>query len=547
MNLDHPTTAPAIRVSASAQPYPRHRLALLRHGWAQRRFGVVLLALALALVMPAQAASHRVVVYEDGNGNGQRDDAETGLAGVKLVLNERVLVLTDAEGRAMLPARGRDTIALVKPPGYAVPLREDGLPDFWRRAASVGEPLDIAFGLRRSDTSNRFEVLVFGDPQPKSLTDVDYYRRDIVEPLIGQHTARIGVSLGDIVHDDLSLYPAINAVTARLAVPWLHVAGNHDLDADAADDDSSLATFSATFGPDTFAWEEGEVVFIGLDDVIHLPGQQPAYVGGLRPAQFAFLEAYLDTVPADRLVVIALHIPLFDVDPERETFRSADRQRLFALLARFAQRLVLSAHMHSQLHYLHDAADGWTGQVPLHEYNVGATCGGFWSGLKDGDGIPDSTMADGTANGYALMRIEGSNYRLAWHPARDIHDTQIALHAPKVLRQGAWPGVSVYANVMMAMSDALVDYRIDDGPWRAMARVHEADPGMLARNLADDASDVLRGYDRAPQASVSSHLWRAPLPTNLALGEHRIQVRSDDRWRGEINAETRYRLDQAAP
>src|SRR3546814_8679054 len=73
-----------------------------------------------------------------------------------------------------------------------------------------------------------FDVLVFGDPQPKSLTDVDYYRRDIVEPLVGKHGARLGLSLGDIVHDDLSLYPAINAVTAALKVPWLHVAGNHE-------------------------------------------------------------------------------------------------------------------------------------------------------------------------------------------------------------------------------------------------------------------------------------------------------------------------------
>jgi hypothetical protein len=209
------------------------------------------------------------------------------------------------------------------------------------------------------------------------------------------------------------------------------------------------------------------MVFIGLDDVIYLPGQQPAYVGGLRPDQFAFLEAYLATVPNDRLVVLALHVPLFDLDPQRETFRHADRQRLFALLARFEQRLVLSAHMHSQL--------------------------------------------------------------------------------PKVLRRGAWPGVSVYANVFMAMPDALVEYRIDDGPWQAMARVREADPEMLARNLADDASAVLRGYDRAPQAIISGHLWRAPLPTDLALGGHRIDVRTVDRWRGEVRAQTTYRLDEASP
>lgn len=515
-------------------------------------FPVLLFSLQVLLAATVQAeaqgsASHRVLVYEDRNGNARRDAGEPGLAGVKLVINERTLVLTDADGMARLPVQGEDRIALVKPSGFTLASRDNGLPDFWRRAAHPGEALDVAFGLHRSDTGDAFDVLVFGDPQPKSLADVDYYRRDIVEPLLGRQHAQTGLSLGDIVHDDLSLYPAVNAVTALLQVPWLHVPGNHDLDRDARDDADSLTTYSATFGPDTFAWEQGRVAFIGLDDVIYLPGQVPSYVGGLRPQQFAFLAAYLATVPADRLVVLAMHIPLFNYDLQRETFRHADREQLFALLARFPHRLVLSAHMHGQSHYLHGPADGWSGQTPLHEYNVGATCGGFWSGVKDAQGIPDTTMADGTPNGYALMHVERDQYTLAWHPARDAQDTQIALHAPQVLRRGAWPGVGVYANVFMAMPDAVVEYRIDDGAWQAMTRVHEADPDMLARNLADDASAVLRGFDRAPQASVSPHLWWAPLPTDLAPGEHQIAVRSSDPWRGEIHAQATYRLDQATP
>ena len=54
-----------------------------------------------------------------------------------------------------------------------------------------------------------------------------------------------------------------------------------------------------------------------LDDVVYQPGQKPAYVGGLRDDQFAFLEAYLPTVPKDRLLVIGVHIPFFDADAGR--------------------------------------------------------------------------------------------------------------------------------------------------------------------------------------------------------------------------------------
>ena len=36
-------------------------------------------------------------------------------------------------------------------------------------------------------------------------------------------------------------------------------------------------------------------------------------------------------------------------------------------------------------------------------------------------------------------------------------------------------------------------------------------------------------------------------PTSLALGEHFVEVRAFDRWRGEQRAVTRYRLDDAQP
>ena len=82
--------------------------------------------------------------------------------------------------------------------------------------------------------------------------------------------------------------------TARLGVPWLHAAGNHDMDLPVTDDAASLATFRRTFGPDTFAWEEAQANVVVLDDVIARPG---GYVGGLREEQFRFLEAYLASMP----------------------------------------------------------------------------------------------------------------------------------------------------------------------------------------------------------------------------------------------------------
>jgi hypothetical protein len=503
------------------------------------------------------------VVFDDGNGNGTREPGERGIAGVA-VSNGRDIVHSDASGHYALPMAAGQTIFVVKPEGWQAPDGADGLPMFWQQ-----QPLQRASGLRHGGIAAGplrsrvdfplqaakaadadLDVLVFADPQPKSRTDIDYYRRDIVEPLRGHTHATLGLSLGDIVDDDLSLYPENAAVTASLRVPWLHVAGNHDIDTDAKDDADALQTFRRQFGPDTFAWEEPRATFVMLDDVIHQPGAKPAYVGGFRDDQFAFLEAYLPTVPKDRLLVLGMHIPLFE-PAGRDTFRDADRERLFALLRDFPHVLVLSAHSHTQQHWFHDAKTGWHGAQPLHEYNVGANCGAFWSGVKDADGIPDSTMADGTPNGYATLRVSnGGRYELAWHPARLRGDdpaftSAMALHAPKVLREGAYPAWGVYANVFMGRDDTRVEYRVDGGDWKPMAKVSQADPRLLVENVRDDLADTLRGYDRSPEAKPSAHLWRGALPTGLGAGEHRVEVRAFDASQAEQRAATTYRLQSA--
>ncbi|MFC4728836.1 calcineurin-like phosphoesterase C-terminal domain-containing protein [Coralloluteibacterium thermophilus] len=518
------------------------------------RFSVLLSSLVLAL--PVQAVEIAGRVHDGGRGVG----------GV-LVSNGETLVRTDADGRYRIDVEDGQTVFVIKPPQCALPTGEDGLPVFWRHYLPEGTPTlryggiaptpadaswDFALDCSVPAAAPPFDVLVFGDTQVTRSEDVGYYREDIVAPILSGRSpgreARFGVTLGDVVNDRLSLYPELNAVTAQLGIPWLHAAGNHDMDFDAAHDTASLTNFRRTYGPDTLAYEEGPVSLLVLDDVIYRPGERPAYVGGLREDQFAFLEAYLGQLPRERLVVLAMHIPLFTPAGKRETFRAADRERLYRLLEPFPNVLVLSAHTHVQQHYFHGAEDGWRGASPLHEYNVGAVCGGFWGGAKDARGVPDAVMADGTPNGHALMRVEADGgYSLRYVPAKGDPEAGLRLYGPRVLRRGAYPGVPVYANVFMGIDGDRVEMRIGDGDWTPMTRVDEPDPHVVRINLADDAAGSLRGFDRVPQAVPSTHLWRAMLPTDLASGVHVVEVRAFDRWRGELRAQTRYRLDDAEP
>jgi hypothetical protein len=156
-------------------------------------------------------------------------------------------------------------------------------------------------------------------------------------------------------------------------------------------------------------------------------------------------------------------------------------------------------------------------------------------------------MSDGTPNGYARLNISRNDYRLNWFNARQDPNQAMALHAPKVLRKGAYPGFGVTANVFMARPDTEVLARIDDGPWHKMQRVLKPDPLVLQINAMDDQAEILRSYDRAPAATSSSHLWYMPLPTDLETGTHQVSVRVRDIWLGEVEMNTSYKLLEADP
>ena len=131
--------------------------------------------------------------------------------------------------------------------------------------------------------------------------------------------------------------------------------------------------------------------------------------------------------------------------------------------------------------------------------------------------------------------------------AGDAARQQIGLHAPKVLRRGAYPAWGIYANVYMGEDASVVEYRVDGGAWQPMKQVSQPDPRLMVENVADDLADSLRGYDRSPEATASPHLWRGALPTDLAVGSHKVEVRSTQPDGAVFTASTSYSLQTAQP
>jgi len=445
-----------------------------------------------------------------------------GIAGA-LVSNGSTIAVTDAAGHYQLPSAG-DFVFVIQPAGWRVPTSESQVALFYRRVAERADSAD--FELTRSPQPENFFALVFTDPQPATPREVSYLDRTLAQPLAAAHASeqfQFGLTLGDVTYDRPDLYPAITASLGRIGIPWFSVNGNHDLNLGTAGE-GAVAAYEAAFGPSTYAFYWGHALFIAINDVRHQGG--PRYLGGLRPDQWSFLEALLNHTSKDTLIVPFFHIPLFSPDPSNaETFRRADRARLFALLRDWPHVLLLSGHTHYQRHVFYGPADGWQGATPLEEANVAAACGGFWGGPPDANDIPIATMSDGTPPGYAILTVHGTAAQIAYRPGRHAADDQIALHVPAVIapKQGY---ISFYANVYDGHDGWTVEARVDERGWLPLRRVLAWDPSYATAYLAQDTAERPPNTPRLPDPTICYHLWRSVLPSDLTLGEHTLTVRA---------------------
>ncbi len=478
-----------------------------------------LVAASLALSATGALATDGSV-FDDANGNGLRDPGEAGLARVG-VSNGVDVVETGADGSYRIADRPGSRIFVIKPRNWAAPADAAGLPRFYAPARASAD-----FPLRRSDEPDDLRALVLADPQPSSPAEVGYLDRGLVGRIGRRPDLAFGVTLGDIVYDRPDLFGDVNAVLARIGVPWHNLPGNHDLALGTPDEAAAAAPFEAVYGPSTYAFHAGPALFVALDDVRPLGG--PRYVGGLRGDQFEFLGNLLRDTPVSEWVVLMVHIPLFSPDPSgAETFRFADRSRLFGLLTGRSRVLILSGHTHYQRHVMHGRDEGWNGAEPLHEYNVAAASGGFWGGPAGPDGVPVSTMWDGTPPGYAVLGFRGGTVSLDYFPARLPADRQIRLHAPEAVAPGQG-FVSFYANVFNGHDGWAVESRVDGRAWNPVRRVLGWDPSYAADFLAQDAVARPSRGPRLPDPALCYHLWRGMLPADLPAGSHVLGVRATD-------------------
>lgn len=519
------------------------------------------LLLPALLLLPAQVLAAGVpetgqgfasgVVFHDRNGNGVRDRFEFGIRKVP-VSNGRDVVLTDWRGRYRLPVSEDAIVFVAKPGGWATPLDANGIPRFYYIHKPEGSPPDLAypgvaptgplpdridFPLHRQREPRSFQVLVFGDTQPSTIHELDLLGHDVVEEVIGT-PASFGISLGDLVGDDLALLDPLNQMLGRIGIPWYNVMGNHDVNLRARSDQSSDETFERIYGPSTYAFSYADVHFIVLDDVVYegargeerTPG---AYAGGLSQRQLQFVENYLATVPRDRLVVLAMHIP-FDSPP----YSVPEYPELLALLEDRPHTLSLAAHMHFQESQFYGS----------HHHLIHATTSGsWWLGAEDEVGIPHATMRCGAPNGYSIIDFDGNDYSIRFKAARRPADHQMNVFAPESATTGEAGATEVIVNVFAGSERTRVEMRLgSDARWTPLRREAREDPYYL-RAIERDLLRNPRPRFFLPPAIPSPHVWVGTLPDDPPPGVQTLEVRATDMYGQTFRAYRLIRIEGGPP
>ena len=483
------------------------------------------------------------IVFHDANGNRMYDPAERPLAGIR-VSNGREIVTTGRDGRYKIDVTNDTAIFVLKPRGWRTPLSKENLPRFYYIHKPAGSPrlrypgveptgplpASIDFPLYPQREPDEFKALLFGDPQPKDQREIDFISHNILEALIGTD-ASFGVTLGDIVHDDLSLFEPQARAIAVLGIPWYNVLGNHDLNFDAQNDRDSDETFERTFGPAYYSFDYGPVHFLVLDDVrwfIKEDGKG-TYQGGLGAAQMEFIQRDLAGIPADQLVVLMMHIPLVDV---------ADRHQLYRLIEQRPCCLSVAAHTHVHEHRFINRDDGWQGPEPHHHMINVTVSGSWWQGMADPLGIPHATMADGAPNGYSVLSFDGNKYSIDFRAAGRPADYQMNIYAPEAVHSHELAQVEILANVFNGSERTLVEMALDDGrDWNRMQHAAIVDPAFrklyetekaIRQHLESQGGPVESLGKPLTGPKKSTHIWQGKLPTGLEPGVHVIHVRATD-------------------
>ena len=249
-----------------------------------------------------------------------------GIAGV-VVSDGLNAVMTDASGKYILP-KSEDFIPkfifISTPREYSAPVI-NGLPKFYKSWEECKNLRSVDFLVEPLLDPERYTLLIVADPQIRSASvrsdKVAYHSIDAMDDLfrdmreyassITERRRCYGVILGDIVHEDMGLFPTYLEQCASLDFPIYSVIGNHDHDTPAVGEDAQHQPYEKYLGPRNYSANLGRFHFISLDNILFSPTGDRSYEIGVSDVDLQWLKNDLSFVPKEMQIVICSHSTMF--------------------------------------------------------------------------------------------------------------------------------------------------------------------------------------------------------------------------------------------
>lgn len=501
-------------------------------------------ALILFLSSTYLAQEIKGFVFNDINNNQIFDKDEKGIEDI-LISNGHDFVKTDDAGFYKIPVTDGDIVFVVKPADYNTFVDENNIPRFYYIYKPTGSPAlkfggikptgaipeNVNFPLYKTTVNENLKILAFGDPQPGNNEDLDYMRDDIIAELVGTD-ADFVIALGDIVSDNLSLYPRYIDIMQRLGTTIYNVPGNHDQDYDAIDDNGALDTFKETFGPANYSFNVGDLHIVVLDNIQFFGVEKKSkYVESFNDEQLEWLKKDLSYVEKDKRIILTMHGPIWH--SRAKEFSVQKTQEFLDILSDKENLLVLSGHYHTNDNLWLTSEHGWNGSKPLHNMICGAICGSWWSGPIDDRGIPVSDQRDGVPNGYMTFNFTGIDYTYKYKAARfdDSYQMKISLPKGKVPVDSTL-GMKIFVNVFQADKNWKIEGSLDDKPFQ-LTQTLAKDPQAV--ELYDNDPDLWNSWIKPIE---TGHMYISEIDYTLSKGVHTITITAVDPF-GEKYVENR--------
>lgn len=508
-------------------------------------------------------------VFHDVNNNQQRDDSDAGIANVS-VSNGCDVVVTDNNGRYQISLAPGQILFISQPAGYRVQLDEHNIPQFFYRYYPQGTPQQvdgqtvdwswpvveptgslpesIDFPLVQHTLPADFTAHAFADTQARSDLDQDKLREDLINPLVGNpYGVEFGITVGDVVYDNLELYERHKDMMALMDIPQWYLPGNHDINFESPDAHYANETYKRHFGPTYYSFNVGNVHFVSLNNVQYAgAGQRLAeggvYRGYISEDQLHWLEQDLAQVAKDKLLVIATHIPLVSgardntgSEPARGP-STVNFDALLTLLQPFEHIHGIAGHDTSnswkvEVNHTHN----WQGQ-PWIAHTLAEVRGNGWgTGVQDARGVNDAMMQDGNPNGFYVLRFDDVNVVPEFIPFPFGPDAgrrlRITLDPPlqsdtqdSINRSDLQSDTNVVVNLFDGGERDKVWMSLDGGERQAMIYTVRTDPFVAHVHAQHEGTAHAMGE---PQRS--SHIWQLPLP-GISAGLHRVEVFTEDEF-----------------